>query len=274
MISLYEDETIEDLQLNGLRMIQMKDGFRFGEDSVLLANFAAGIFGKTSGARRSIIDLGCNCGSIALILSAKLPGSMLTGVEITSRAAEIFKRNIILNGLSGRISCIHKDWNGIREDFCQGGFDCVISNPPYAVFDENSKRDMTDLRIAREEIHSSLDQLLQISAYLLKHNGKAFFIYRANRLADVLESMRKNKIEPRIIRFIQPFLYKAPTAFLVMGQKYGKAGGLKIEPPVILFGSPSHYTDEVLEMYGKYPPLNADELYDGIDTEHGKVVDE
>ena len=37
---LYDDETLEDLQLQGLKLIQKKEGFRFGMDSVLLAHFA------------------------------------------------------------------------------------------------------------------------------------------------------------------------------------------------------------------------------------------
>ena len=35
---LYEDETLEDLQLNGLLLIQKKKGFRFGMDAVLLTS--------------------------------------------------------------------------------------------------------------------------------------------------------------------------------------------------------------------------------------------
>ena len=37
---LRADETIEDLQLNGLKLIQKKTAFRFGMDSVILADFA------------------------------------------------------------------------------------------------------------------------------------------------------------------------------------------------------------------------------------------
>lgn len=35
-----EDETLDDLQLNNIFVIQKKSGFRFGMDAVLLANFA------------------------------------------------------------------------------------------------------------------------------------------------------------------------------------------------------------------------------------------
>ena len=33
------DETLEDLQINGLYILQKKDSFRFGMDAVLLSNF-------------------------------------------------------------------------------------------------------------------------------------------------------------------------------------------------------------------------------------------
>ena len=42
-ISLNEDERIDDLNCKGLRIIQNKNGFCFGIDSVLLANFAKDI---------------------------------------------------------------------------------------------------------------------------------------------------------------------------------------------------------------------------------------
>lgn len=35
-----DDETLDDLQLKGIHIIQKKKGFRFGVDAVLLANFA------------------------------------------------------------------------------------------------------------------------------------------------------------------------------------------------------------------------------------------
>ena len=39
-IKINEDESIDDLQLNGLNLIQKKDAFRFGVDAVLLSDFA------------------------------------------------------------------------------------------------------------------------------------------------------------------------------------------------------------------------------------------
>lgn len=283
MIPLFEDETVEDLQRNGLRMIQGKNLFRFGEDSVLLAHFAAQSLRLSGRSERSLVDLGCNCGFISLLLSQKLPGSRIAGVEITRRAAEIFERNIRLNRLEDRVFCLHADWNRLDGLLPPGKADAVISNPPYRVSGQNSPSknaarlfaepgdgaanapDITDMQIAREEICSSLDQLMDATYRLLKNGGKAFFIYRANRLADVLSQMRAHRIEPRRLRMVAPFCDKAPTAFLVMGQKNGRPGGFAVEKPLILYDKPSCYTREVTEMYGNYPPLSDDALYKDIE---------
>lgn len=264
MILLSPNETIEDLQYKGLRMIQRIDGFRFGEDSVLLSNFVAQVLSKSINSKKKILDLGCNCGSISLLLSAKLVNSSITGVEITKNAADTFNKNIILNKLSDKVSCVNKNWNDLLDEFSSDHFDCIVSNPPYAVMNSNSNREITDIRIAREEIASSMDELMSVASRLLKHNGKIFFIYRANRLVDVIDKMRKYRLEPRILRAIQPFTNKPPTSFVIMGQKNGKPGGFVYDKPIIVFEKEGIYTQEVIDMYGKYPPMSVEELHDGI----------
>ena len=37
---VHDDETLEELGRGGLRIIQKRHGFRFGTDSILLADFA------------------------------------------------------------------------------------------------------------------------------------------------------------------------------------------------------------------------------------------
>ena len=58
-VELKPGERLDDLQHSGLRLIQHPDAFRFGTDSVLLADFAA--------PRRAdkTADLGCGTGAIA-----------------------------------------------------------------------------------------------------------------------------------------------------------------------------------------------------------------
>ena len=64
-----DDETIEDLQLNGLCLIQKKGAFRFGMDSVLLAHFAD--IKKTD----TVADFGTGNGVLVLLLRGREKGN-------------------------------------------------------------------------------------------------------------------------------------------------------------------------------------------------------
>ena len=91
-IPLYENETVEDLQRCGLRLIQQKKGFRFGEDSVLLAHHAATAIRRPVGIR--VADLGCGCGFMTVLLSSLLPKAHITGLERLSGPARTACRKI------------------------------------------------------------------------------------------------------------------------------------------------------------------------------------
>ena len=58
-------ERLDDLQRGGLRILQRPDGFRFGTDAVLLADFA----GVKKGER--VADMGTGTGVLPLLLSAR-----------------------------------------------------------------------------------------------------------------------------------------------------------------------------------------------------------
>ena len=66
-----------DTFLNGrLTVYQHKTGYRFSIDAILLAGYVR----PKAGDR--LIDLGCGCGIIALILAHRYPNLQLFGVEI------------------------------------------------------------------------------------------------------------------------------------------------------------------------------------------------
>ena len=65
-IELKENERIDDLQCNNLKIIQNKNGFCFGIDSVLLSDFAKNIKNNSV-----VLDLGTGTGIIPILLCGK-----------------------------------------------------------------------------------------------------------------------------------------------------------------------------------------------------------
>ena len=76
-MDLKEDERIDDLEYNNLKIIQNKNGFCFGIDSVLISDFAKEVKNNSIG-----VDLGVGTGIISILLTAKTKISKIIGVEI------------------------------------------------------------------------------------------------------------------------------------------------------------------------------------------------
>ena len=88
------NERIDDLCRDNLRLIQNTDVFCFGMDAVLLSTFAK------AGKNQKVLDMGTGNGVIPILMQAKNPGSMYTGLEIQDISYDLAVRNVELNSLS------------------------------------------------------------------------------------------------------------------------------------------------------------------------------
>lgn len=100
-IELKENEEINDLEYKGLKMIQNKEGFCFGMDSILLSDFAKEIKDESY-----VIDLGAGTGILDVLLCGKTNLKKIIGVEIQEDVANLAKQNIQLNHLEDRFEMI------------------------------------------------------------------------------------------------------------------------------------------------------------------------
>ena len=103
-MKLNENERIDDLEFKNLKIIQNKNWFCFGIDSVLLSDFAKEIKNNSQ-----VLDLGTGTGIISILLSKKIQAKKIYGIEIQKEVAEMAKRSILLNNLEKEIEIINKD---------------------------------------------------------------------------------------------------------------------------------------------------------------------
>ena len=248
-------ETIEDLGRRGFSLIQKKTGFRYGEDTVFLAWFAA----QTAGRRRRLkraAELGANCGAASILLAARREDISIDGIEIQPEASRIFARNIALNHLDGRVSSITMDIRDLgkeKTDIRKASYDLVFFNPPYHVPGRgpltNREKESTELLEARFEVNGTFEDFARAAEWLLLPQGNAVLVQRVSRLPEVLYFLEKYRIEPSRLRFIHTCPEKPAGLFMLSGQKNAKPGGFQVMPPLIIYREDHTYTDEMKSIY-------------------------
>ena len=245
MSIIKSDETLDDLQLNGIHVIQKKNGFRFGVDAVLLANFA----NVRKNAR--VIDLCSGTGIIPFIIAGKTEAKKIIGIEIQQDMVEMAKRSVEYNKLNERMEFIHGDLKDIELLKKIERAEIVTVNPPYKLQNSGIKNLEDKNAIARHEILCTLEDVIIACRTVLKDNGRLFMVHRPDRLVDIFTLMRKHRIEPKRVRMVHPYEGKAPNIVLIEGQRDG-GKFLKWDPPLNIHTEDGGYTDEIIKMYNSH----------------------
>lgn len=239
-----QDETIDDLQLKGLNLIQKKDGFKFGIDAVLLSDFA------NVKTKHRVMDLCTGTGIVPFLIYGKYNPQSVYGLEIQKDMIDMAKRSAKLNSLEEKLIFINDDLKNIELLKTIEKFDVVTVNPPYKLNSSGILNPNDKLAIARHEVLCNLEDVISAARILLKDNGRMFMVHRPERLADIFMLMRKYKIEPKRVKMIHPKIGKAPNIVLVEGQRDGGAY-LKWEPPLYVYDENGKYTKEIDSIYGR-----------------------
>lgn len=243
-MELFDGETLEDLQLAGLKLIQKKDGFRFGADAVLLADFAKGI------ASVKTLDLCTGSGIIPILLSAKTKTPEIYGLEIQESIYSVACRSVAMNKLDDRIFLGLGDLKEADKIYGKRSFDIITCNPPYIKDGGGIQNPDGEKVIARHEVMCTLEDVIRVSASLLVHRGHLLLVHKPSRLCDIICLMRENGIEPKRIRFVHKTLESEPSLLLVDGSFKG-GNELRIMPPLYLYNKDGGETEELKEIYGR-----------------------
>ena len=243
---LHSDERIDQLFADDIKIIQSKEVFSFSIDAVLLANFPN--YPKNG----KIVDLCAGNGAVGLFASQKTH-STITQIEIQSRLADMGKRSILLNHLDDQLTMIELDLKNSTSVIKPDSVDLILCNPPY--FKElpgNQKNPNPYLAIARHEIATSLEEVIHVSAKLLKTNGRLAMVHRPDRFLDILHIMEVENIAPKKIQFIYPKAGKEANTLLIEGIKQGKKEGFRVLPPLYIYNQHNDYQPEMKAMlFGK-----------------------
>ena len=75
-------------------------------------------------------------------------------------------------------------------------------------------------------------------------------VHRPERLAEIIVTLKKYKLEPKKIRFVHSTYEEEPKLVLIKAVKNAKEF-LKVEKPLIVYDNKGQYTEEILKIYNK-----------------------
>ena len=226
-----------------IKIYQDTDCFNFSIDSLILASFAT-INKKT----KNICDLCCGNAPIPLYLTLRTDANIV-GVEVQSHSYDLANMSIKENNLENQITMYCDNLINISEKIGKHKFDLVTCNPPFFKIGDNHINPNDSKAIARHEVLATLDDIVKEASILLAPKGRFSMVHRPDRLIEILETLKKYKIEPKRLQLVYPKMNRECNHILIEGIKDGSKDGLRILPPLYVYNDDNKWTNEVLKIY-------------------------
>lgn len=227
-------ERLEDLQCDGLKIIQDDQLYTFSSDSVVLANFV-----KTK-SNDVAVEIGAGSGVISILLQAKNKLKKIFAFEIQPQLQELCKKNIILNNLSEKIELICDDVKNFANHL-QKEVDVVFSNPPYFKTTNFAQNDVK--KIAKEEVCLSCEQLSTTVSKMLKFGGAFYCCYPAERSCELISTLHSHNLIVKEILFTENG--KGDVKLVVLKAVKGGKFGTKVYANLVTNDKNGNYLEKL-----------------------------
>lgn len=241
---LKENERIDDLQRNGLRIIQHPAAFRFGMDAVLLADFAR------LRPRERVADMGTGTGILPLLLSQKEESCTFEAVELQPDMADMARRSVALNQLEERIHVHAMDMRRAYEVLGREKMHAVVCNPPYGKKGGVLTSETETVLLSRHETDCTIEDVAASCSAVLRNHGRLSIVFPAQRMLELCDALRAKRLEPKRVRMVCAHADDAPYLVLVEAMKNAKPQLLWM-PPLIVYHADGSETDEIKRIYHK-----------------------
>ncbi len=216
-VVLGKNEVLEDMLIDGLKIVQDTRLYRFTSDSVLLSRFAKARNGE------KVADFCAGSGIVAFhfyALNKDKKNLQFTLFELQEELSALSKKTAAYNGfenfsfVQGRLQDLPKEYNE--------QFSLILCNPPYERDQSGFDNSEYKKAICRKEITINLAQIAKAATRALKFGGRICMLHRADRLAEVCYTLHEARIEVKKIQFVGGRDELKPYLVMVEGVKGGK----------------------------------------------------
>ena len=239
---LLPNERADDLERNGLKIIQNPSAFCFGMDAILLADFA------TIRPRDTVVDMGTGTGILPVLLSQKQETARFHAIEIQGDMADMATRTMRLNKLEERIAVHHMDMRDANRVLGREFAGAVVCNPPYGKQGSVLLSETQAQQMARHEGDMGIEDIVASCAAVLRNHGRLSMVFPAVRMLELCDALRKKRLEPKRVRTVCAKASRAPYLVLIEAIKNAKPS-LKWLPPLIVYHEDGTETEELRTIY-------------------------
>ena len=234
-------ERWDEVWPGGLRFCFGSGAFKPSTDTFLLGDFV-----RVHREDR-VCDLGAGIGLLGLLLLSRQPQLHITDIDIDETACALAAKSVEANGLQDRVAVLCADLRDRAALPRAGSFDLCVANPPY--FPPRTGRVAEGPRgTARAETACTFDELCAAAAYLLRSGGRFYLVHRAERTAELLDTLRRYRLEPKELRFVQKDARTPPRLVLLGCRRHGGTG-LTVHTPLLLQNSSGGESGELRRIY-------------------------
>lgn len=215
--TLGEYEVLEDMLLDGLKIVQDTRLYRFTSDSVLLSRFAK------AKNNENVADFCAGSGIVAFhfyALNKNKKNLRFTLFELQEELSALSQKTARYNGFDnftfeqGRLQDLPKKYNE--------SFSLILCNPPYERANDGFDNSEYKKAICRKEITITLSDIAQAAGRALKFGGRLCMLHRADRIAEVCYTLKKHNIEVKKMQFVGGRDELKPYLVMIEGVKGGK----------------------------------------------------
>ena len=246
MIELKENERIDYMLGEQLKIIQDGQSFAFSLDTLLLAYWAK----EAIKNRSKVVEL-CSGNAAASLYMAALNKAHYDDVELQEDMVSKARRSVELNDMQDRITVYQGNVKDAGSFLRKDSYDVVVVNPPYfkALAGHKLNPDRSKA-IARHELEINLEEIIAVSAGLLKMKGKMFMVHRPERLGEIINYGFKHDLA---VKTVQPFVSRrgqSANLVIVEAVRSGKGDGLVLRDAIEVHeadGSNTPAIKEILE---------------------------
>ncbi len=248
-LNLTKDERIDDLQFEGLKLVQNKNLYAFTSDAVILANFLKIKRGEKA------VEIGSGSGVISILATKKTNASSILGFEIQKPLFDMANKSLSLNNIQN-VKFVNDDVKNFKKYIPVGYADVVFSNPPYKKQGESEKNENVSKLVARHEENLRLNELCFVASQILKFGGRAYFVYDASRSSEMICELCRCGLETKRMFFTENG--KGKVILFVVEAVKGAKSGVTVLPNIVTNDSDGKYIQQLNALHNpaKQTPHN------------------